>query len=177
MSDMNNEWNLSDGQIALLETIKPLSEWEFELDALYDNGNFDYIDETFWQRGRTIQYNDFYYAGVDQTPKVDVADPRVIELNYYRSTIFDSIPNCHYRDICDRAIKNFVIEKKSFETARGSLLDMINRFITPSIASYDYDTIREERKALNREIHEAMYHPDRIAKWLDAGNALEDYFQ
>lgn len=172
-----NEWRLTEGQIALLETIKPLSEWSFELREFEINDNFGDIDELFWQCGRTITYDDFHFAGVDQTPKIDNSDSRVIELNYYRDTIMKAIRNSHYHGICNRVIKSFIIgyETRSFESIRSILLWMIDTYTSSGIVFYDYKTIRKSREIINREIHEAVYHPDRITKWLEAGGDLEDY--
>ncbi len=176
----NWDWTctLTNGQIALLETIKPLSEWNHELYTLEFEDNFDDIDEVFWQNGKPITYNDFYYAGVDKTLKVEDDDPRAIELNYYRSAIYKEIQNRRYRDICDLAITNYRIGYKcdAFEDCKSHLLDMIDRY-TSGIVSYDYDTIKKTRHRLNKEIYEAMYHPSRVAKWLEAGNDIEDYLQ
>lgn len=174
-----NEWHLTEGQIALLETIKPLSEWSAELDEFEINDNFGDIDEVFWQHNQTITYDDFHFAGVDQTPKIDNSDSRVIELNYYRDMIMKVIRNSRCHGICNRVIKSFIIEyeTRSFESVRSILLQMINTYTSSEIVSYDYKTIRKSREIINREIHEAAYHPDRIAKWLDAGNDIEDYLQ
>lgn len=40
---------------------------------------------------------------------------------------------------------------------------------------YNYMMIREDRKDLNRELHEYLYNPSRIFKWINEGNELEDY--
>lgn len=40
---------------------------------------------------------------------------------------------------------------------------------------FNYLQIRNDRKTLNCELHEYLYHPSRIQKWIDAGNAIEEY--
>ena len=40
---------------------------------------------------------------------------------------------------------------------------------------YNYMMIREDRKDINRELHEYLYHPSRIDKWINEGNDIEDY--
>ena len=47
----------------------------------------------------------------------------------------------------------------------------------PNIVTYDYDLIKKERFDIHRELHEYLYHPNRIQKWIDNGNEVEHYLQ
>lgn len=127
MCDYGNE--LTVGQIALLETIKPLKEWIYELNQYVNRDIFDNISETFWQHDKNITFDDFYYAGIDQTPKIEDDDERLKLLMSYKQVLYDDIPNYHYRGIIDRTIKNFIIGKTTFEYAKHYLRNMIKSYI------------------------------------------------
>ena len=45
----------------------------------------------------------------------------------------------------------------------------------PSIFTYDYKKIKEEREELNEEIIKSIYHPKFIKKFIEDGNNIEDY--
>jgi len=47
--------------------------------------------------------------------------------------------------------------------------------INVPIKQYDYERIKRERENLNHMIIAALHHPNRIAKWLNAGNDIEEY--
>lgn len=40
---------------------------------------------------------------------------------------------------------------------------------------YDYAQIKKDKHDLNQELIEKVYSPDRIRKWVEAGNELENY--
>ena len=40
---------------------------------------------------------------------------------------------------------------------------------------YDYDVIKEDNAWIYEELQEYLYHPLRIQKWIEEGNAIEDY--
>jgi hypothetical protein len=44
-----------------------------------------------------------------------------------------------------------------------------------SLFTYDYAFIKVERKELNEAIIQKIYEPSRIAKWLEAGNEIDEY--
>lgn len=39
----------------------------------------------------------------------------------------------------------------------------------------DYDMLKSRNEWLNKSLAEFFYHPDRIQKWIESGNELEDY--
>lgn len=124
-----SEYNLTQGQIELLETIKPVSYWKYELKAYFEEDNFGDIIETFWQHGKEVEFDDFYYAGVDLTPKISKNDPRLLELNQYKHALFEHIRNINYHRAIERSIKDFVIGKSTFETTKNILRRMINMYV------------------------------------------------
>ena len=44
----------------------------------------------------------------------------------------------------------------------------------PNIFTYDYQAMREAHKDLKEELMQAVWHPNRVAKWLEQGMDLED---
>lgn len=48
-------------------------------------------------------------------------------------------------------------------------------FCSYKCLEYDYEEIKKDKQELHRELHELMYHPSRIAKWIDDGNCIDNY--
>jgi len=47
-------------------------------------------------------------------------------------------------------------------------------FANPAIFVYDYAAMRENYRELKEELMQKAWHPDRVARWLEAGMDLED---
>jgi hypothetical protein len=47
--------------------------------------------------------------------------------------------------------------------------------LNPAIVEYDYEAIRTTNQPRHEELIAYLHHPTRIAKWLEAGNDLEEY--
>ena len=112
--------SLSNGQKELLKTIKPLNEWIGELREYYFYDNWDMIDETFWQKNKTITFDQFYYAGKDMT-FVNNDIHLVGKLNLLVKRIKNNINNTHYHEIAERIITNYRINDISYEHAYNNL--------------------------------------------------------
>jgi len=111
---------LTIGQIELLETIKPLNEWNYELVEYFEYDNFFYIDETFWQNSRTITFDDFYYAGVNMTI-INNDENKLAILKELENDIKERIVNSLYHDMARRFIINYQIGKITYEDAYNDL--------------------------------------------------------
>ena len=116
---------LTPEQIKLLETIKPLSQWRFELNCYFEDDNFDCIDETFWQNQKTITFNDFYYAGVDMTIIHNDNTQKCKQLKILINTIYSTIRNPHYHDIAIRLYTDYKIGKQDYDNVYNALNNII----------------------------------------------------
>ena len=118
---------LSEGQLELLKTIKPLSEWEYELNIYeYDSDRgWEVIDEEFWQHGRPITYEDFHYAGKDMTI-VNNNELLINRLKNLKKEIKNRIVNSHYHGIARRTIIDYQINEMSYDSALNNLIYIRN---------------------------------------------------
>ena len=78
------------------------------------------IDETFWQKNKTITFDQFYYAGKDMT-FVNNDIHLVGKLNLLVKRIKNNINNTHYHEIAERIITNYRINDISYEHAYNNL--------------------------------------------------------
>lgn len=45
----------------------------------------------------------------------------------------------------------------------------------PNLVTYNYEAIRSDRRELNQEVMAFVYHPSKIANWIERGNDIETY--
>lgn len=118
---------LTSGQIELLKTIKPLSEWEHELNIYdYDSDRgWNMIEEEFWQYNKPITYDDFKYAGRDMT----IINNDLILINKLKdleNEIKYRIVNSHYHNIARRIILDYQINDLTYNNALENLTSIRN---------------------------------------------------
>ncbi len=118
---------LSEGQLELLKTIKPLSEWEYELNIYeYDRDRgWETIEEEFWDYEMPITYEDFHYAGKDMT----IINNNKVLINILKNLeteIKNRIVNSHYHGIARRIIIDYQINDISYKSALFHLIHLKN---------------------------------------------------
>ncbi len=117
--------SLTQGQKNLLETIKPLNEWGYILNTYDEDSDtaWTWIEEEFWQNGKIITFDDFYYAGKDLTIINNNLD-LINNLKKLEMEIKEKIVNSHYHGIARRTILDYQIGDKDYDTTLTFLIQI-----------------------------------------------------
>lgn len=85
----------------------------------------------------------------------------------------------HLKEFDPQFLNALALNASAFEylEQHQELVDDATILTNPNAVTYDYASIQADHEDLHRELHEYLYHPSRIQKWLGSGNDIENYLQ